>query len=225
MKKCNKCNIEIETKQLYCPLCHQVLSGETSPDFKEVYPEYISLTRQILPTTKKILLLTIVISIVILGLINIFAFNGTYWSLIPIGASLYGWFVVRVGVLSRRNMAFRLAFLTTLLIGLLILIDYRSFPDNNGWSVNYLMPILLFSCNLAISLIIWIRRLNYRDYFFYLLIVIIFSLVPLILVAFDVIIVLWPSLVAFGIAIFVLLFLIVFYPKSIKEEIKKRFHA
>jgi len=57
------------------------------------------------------------------------------------------------------------------------------------------------------------------------LIVIIFSLVPLILVAFDVIVVLWPSIVAFGVAIFILLFLIVFYPKSIKEEIKKRFHA
>jgi hypothetical protein len=225
MKKCDKCNIEIETNQKYCPLCHQVLSGETDPDFIEVYPEYISLTRKILPTTKKAILFLMVLSIVILGLINIFAYDGSYWSLIPIGSILYSWLVLRVGVLSRRNVAFRIAFLTTLLIGLLILIDYRSFPDNNGWSVNYLMPILLFSCNIAISAIIWIRRLNYRDYFFYLLIVIIFSLVPLILVAFDVIVVLWPSLVAFGVAIFILLFLIVFYPKSIKEEIKKRFHA
>jgi|AntAceMinimDraft_18_1070375.scaffolds.fasta_scaffold00003_11 CDP-diglyceride synthetase len=225
MKKCDKCNIEIETNQLYCPLCHQVLTGETDPDFKEVYPEYISLTRKILPTTKKALLISMILSIIILGLVNVLSFKGSYWSLVPIGSILYFWFVVRIGVLSRRNVAFRLAFLTTLLIGLLILIDFRSFPDNNGWAVDYLMPILLFSCNLAISVIIWIKRLNYRDYFFYLLIVIIFSLVPIILVVFDVIKVMWPSVVAFGVAIFILLFLVVFYPKSIKEEIKKRFHA
>ena len=63
MKKCDKCNIEIETKQEYCPLCHQILIGETDPNFIEVYPEYISLTRKILPTTKKALLLSMTLSI------------------------------------------------------------------------------------------------------------------------------------------------------------------
>ncbi|MBI9009769.1 MAG: hypothetical protein JEZ05_07045 [Tenericutes bacterium] len=225
MKKCDKCNIEIETKQLYCPLCHQVLTGETDPSFIEVYPEYVSLTRKILPTVKKTLLLLSILAIVIVALINTLAFNGVYWSLIPIGSTLYFWLLLRVGVLSRRNMAFRIAFLTVLLIALLVLIDYRTVPENNGWSFDYLMPLLLFSCNLAIFFIILVRRLNYRDYFFYLLIVIVFSLIPLILVAFDVLTILWPSLVAFGLALFILLFLIVFFPKTIKEELQKRFHA
>ena len=225
MKKCDKCNIEIETKQLYCPLCHQVLSGETDPSFIEVYPEYVSLTRKILPTVKKTLLLVSILAIVIVALINTLDFNGVYWSLIPIGSTLYFWLLLRVGVLSRRNMAFRIAFLTILLIALLVLIDYRTVPENNGWSFDYLMPLLLFSCNLAIFFIILVRRLNYRDYFFYLLIVIVFSLIPLILVAFDVLTILWPSLVAFGLALFILLFLIVFFPKTIKEELQKRFHA
>lgn len=225
MKKCNKCNITIETHQDYCPLCHQVLSGETKSSFKEIYPEYMSLRKKLLPTTKKVLLFSTIMSIVILALINILAFTGSYWSLIPIGSILYFWFVVRIGVLSRRNVAFRLAFLTTLLIGLLILVDYTSAMQNNGWSVDYLMPILLWSCNMAIAVIIWARRLNYRDYFFYLLIIIIFSLVPLILNIFNVLSVLWPSIVAFGVALFIFLFLIVFFPKSVKEELKKRFHA
>lgn len=225
MKKCDKCNITIETKQPYCPLCHQVLSGETDESFKEVYPEYVSIRRMVLPTTKKVLLFLTVLSIVILGVINWIYFDGQYWSLIPIGAIVYFWVLMRVGILSRRNIAFRLALLTTLLIVLLILIDFNSFPDNNGWSIDYLMPLLLLSCNLAISGIIWIKRLDYRDYFFYLLVIITFSLVPIILVFVKVITVAWPAIVAFGAAVFILLFIIFFFPKSIREEIKKRFHA
>lgn len=225
MKKCNKCNIEIETKQKYCPLCHQVLSGEVDPDFKETYPEYVSYNRPILPTTRKALLFMSTLSILVLVIVNWLTYNGTFWAVIPIGSIVYFWFIVRIGVLSRRNVAFRIALLTTLLIALLILVDYDSVPENNGWSIDYLMPLLLFSSNLAIFVMIWVKRLNYRDYFLYLLIIILFSIAPLFFVAFDVVEAVWPSIVSFGLALFILLFLIIFFPKSIKEEIKKRFHA
>jgi len=225
MKRCDKCNITIETKQKYCPLCHQVLSGETDESFREVYPEYVSIRRMVLPTTKKVLMFLTLISIIILGTINWMYFEGSYWSLIPIGGIAYFWFLLRIGILSRRNIAFRLGLGTVLLIVLLVLIDYSSFSENNGWSINYLMPLLLLSCNFAISIIIWIKRMNYRDYIFYLLIIIIFSLVPLALAAFKVLDVAWPSIASFGLAISILLFIIFFFPKSIKEEIKKRFHA
>ena len=225
MKKCDKCNIVIETNQLYCPLCHQVLSGETKPGFLETYPEYVSLRRQILPTTKKILLFLTIISIIVLGLINLLDDSGYYWSLIPIGSILYFWVLLRVGVLSKRNIAFKLGLLTILLILLLVYIDYTNVHETDGWSINYLLPLLLLSCNLAISAILWIKRLNYRDYFFYLLIIIIFSIVPLILAFVNVITVFWPSLASFALALSILLFVVFFFPKSIKEEIKKRFHA
>ncbi|MCK4551667.1 MAG: hypothetical protein KAU02_02030 [Tenericutes bacterium] len=225
MKKCDKCGITINTKQQYCPLCHQVLNGETYTDFKEVYPEYVSLRRQVLPITKKILLFFTIISIIILGIINIADRSGVYWSFIPIGSIIYFWFLVRVGVFSRRNIAFRIALLTVLLILLLIYVDYSTTIENDGWSTNYVMPILLLSSVLAITFIIWLRRINYRDYFFYLLIILTFSIVPLILAFANVVTVFWPSITAFGAATFILLFIIFFFPKSIKEEIKKRFHA
>lgn len=225
MKTCDKCNIVIETNQLYCPLCHQVLSGEAEPGFVETYPEYVSLRRQILPTTKKALLFLTILSIVILGVINLLDDSGYYWSLIPIGSILYFWVLLRVGVLSKRNIAFKLGLLTVLLILLLVYIDYSTVRETDGWSINYLLPLLLLSCNFAISGILWIKRLNYRDYFFYLLIIIIFSIVPLILAFVNVITVYWPSIAAFAFAISILLFVIFFFPKSIKEEIKKRFHV
>jgi len=225
MKTCDKCNIVIETNQLYCPLCHQVLSGESDKNFIETYPEYVSLRRQILPTTKKILLFLTIFSVVILGIINLSDDSEYYWSLIPIGSIIYFWFLVRVGVLSKRNIAFKLGLLTVLLILLLVYIDYSTVPETDGWSINYLLPLLLLSCNFAISVILWFKRLNYRDYFFYFLIVIIFSIVPLILAFVNVITVFWPSIAAFALALALLLFIVFFFPTSIKEEIKKRFHA
>jgi hypothetical protein len=35
----------------------------------------------------------------------------------------------------------------------------------------------------------------------------------------------WPAIMAFALAVSILLFIIFFFPKSIKDEIKKRFHA
>jgi len=223
MKHCDKCHIVIETNQKYCPLCHQVLQGKGDPSIPEVYPEYIPQRREILPITKKALLFVTVISILTLLGINLFNYTGVMWSFIPIGAILYFWAIVRFGILSKQNIAFKLAFLTTILIIILNLID-RNFGEHAGWALDYVTPFALLACNLAITVIIWVRRIDYRDYLFYLFTIIVFSLVPFILYLFHLITVLWPSVTAFGLAVFIFLFILFFFPKSIKDEFKKRFH-
>ena len=223
MKYCDKCHIEIETNKQYCPLCHQVLKGEGDPSIPEVYPEFVSQRREFLPLTKKVLLFLTLTSILILLGINWINYDGKLWSFIPVGGILYFWVVLRYGVLSKQNIAFKLALLTTILIGILNLID-QNYGIHQGWALNYVTPIALFACNLAISFIMWIKRINYRDYFFYLFTIIIFSLVPLILYLFHVITISWPSVTAFALAVFILLFIIFFFPKYIRDEIKKRFH-
>lgn len=225
MKHCNICHVDVKTNQKYCPLCHQVLEGEADPDYQELYPEYVPLRREILPLTKKVILFLTLVSALVLLAVNLLTWNGTFWSLIPIGGILYFWLIVRYGVLSKQNIAFKLALLTTFLVIILNLIDQNYGPvETRGWALDYVTPLAFLACNLAISVIIWVRRINYRDYIFYLIAILIFSLVPIILVLFDVINVAWPAIAAFGLALFILLFIIFFFPKSIKEEIKKRFH-
>ncbi|MBU1144359.1 MAG: hypothetical protein KJ971_00695 [Firmicutes bacterium] len=223
MKHCDKCQVDVDTTQKYCPLCHQLLKGEGDLTNPELYPEYIPQRRQVLPLTKKILLFVTVIAIVTLIGINLFDGSNTFWSLIPLGAILYFWTIVRYGILSKQNIAFKLAFLTSILIIILNLVD-QAYGDVQGWALNYVTPMSLLACNLAISFIIWIKRINYRDYLFYLMTIIIFSIIPIVLYLFDVITILWPSITALGLAVFILLFIIFFFPKSIKDEIKKRFH-
>ncbi|MBN2504280.1 MAG: hypothetical protein JXB20_02945 [Bacilli bacterium] len=225
MKHCDKCQVDILTNRKYCPLCHQVLSGENDPNLIEVYPEYVPMRREMLPITKKVLLFMTLVSILILLAINLLTWQDSFWSLIPIGGILYFWLIVRFGVLSKQNIAFKLAFLTTVLVAILNLIDQNyGDPETRGWALDYVTPFAFLACNLAISAIIWIRRINYRDYMIYLMSIIIFSLIPIVLALFNVIETKWPAISALGTAIFILLFIIFFFPKSIKEEIRKRFH-
>ena len=203
------------------------LTGE--PDLEqEFYPKNVTNIRKILPLTKKILLFITLSSIILILTINLLTYENTpyLWSLIPIGAILYFWSIVRYGILSKQNIAYRLALLTALLIFILNLIDqnFTTVEEAQGWALNYVTPLALFACNLAISFIIWIKRINYREYLIYLITIVVFSVVPVILYYTQVITILWPSIIAFSFAIFILLFIIFFYPKSIKEEIKKRLH-
>ncbi len=228
MKHCDKCHVDIRTEQKYCPLCHQVLTGDSDPNFKETYPDYVPLNRTVLPLTKRIMLFITVISILTLAIVNFFTYdsNPSLWSLIPIGATLYFWFVVRYGILSKQNIAFKLAFLTTILVLILNFIDQEVTlsVDDKGWALNYVTPLAFLACNLAISFIIWIKRINYREYLIYLLTILVFSLVPIVLLLVNVITEEWPAVASFGAALFILLVIIFFFPKSIKNEIKKRFH-
>ncbi|MCK7486957.1 MAG: DUF6320 domain-containing protein [Bacillus subtilis] len=133
--------------------------------------------------------------------------------------------MVRYGVLTRQNVAFRIAFLTTILILVLNLFD-QNYTDiaHRGWALNYFTPLALLACNVAILFIILIKRINYRDYLFYLMTILVFSVVPLILAFFRVITITWPALSAFSAAIMILFIIIFFFPKHIKDEITKRFH-
>ncbi|MFA5289975.1 MAG: DUF6320 domain-containing protein [Candidatus Izemoplasmatales bacterium] len=226
MKHCNKCLVDVETNQKYCPLCHQILDGENDPKFKEIYPEYVPLRREVLPITKKVILFLTLVTLITLLSVNFLTWNGKFWSLVPIGGVIYFWLIVRYGVLSKQNIAFKLFLLTTFMVIILNLIDQNyGDPELRGWALKFVTPFAFLACNFAISVIIWIRRINYRDYIFYLITILIFSLIPIVLVLFGVIKdVTWPSISAFAAAIFILLFIIFFFPKSIKEEIKKRFH-
>jgi len=225
MKHCDKCNVEVRSNRKYCPLCHQSLSGETPELPKEIYPEFVTLRREVQPFMKKLLTVASILAIVVLLTVDLIEADGKLFSLIPIGAILYFWLVVRYGILTKQNAAFRIAFLTTILILILNLFDQNiTDPTHRGWALNYVTPLLLLADNIAILGIILIKRINYRDYLFYLLTILFFSLIPLILAFFGIITIVWPSVATFSAAILILLVIVFFFPKHVKDEIRKRFH-
>lgn len=223
MKTCDKCKITINTSYEYCPLCHQSLKGNVEDNFSEIYPEQQKFIREILPITKRIVFFTTFVTILILIITNLLVQNNTIWSLLPIVSIIWFWLLIRIGVFSRSSVAFKMAGITVILILLIVFINLNKFSENL-WSINYAMPSLLTVCNLAIFTVMWIRRLNYREYLFHSFIVFVLSIVPVILYFTNVIELALPSIISFGISSLILLFIVIFYPKAIKEEIKKTFH-
>jgi hypothetical protein len=223
MKYCDKCGIKIHTNHDYCPLCHQTLTLLKEEEVIEKYPQTKSQLRPVSTMFKKVLMFLSTTGIIVLLTINFFTGFQRPWSLIPIGSIVYFWIFISVGFLSKTNIAAKLFIIFIVAIFFVYMIDELSASE--GWALDYVAPLLLFTCNLAISFIILIKRMNYRDYISYLFLIALFSIIPLILILLGVIAVLWPAITSFGLALFILLFIIFFFPKSIKDEIKKRFHA
>lgn len=223
MRYCNKCQITIKTNHQYCPLCHQTLEVDQEIKVVEKYPKFEGHFRPYKDLFKRILMFLSFTSIIILFLINVMTGLDRLWSLIPIGSTLFFWLFISVGIFSKHNIASKLFFITIFTIMFTYMIDELSY--SKGWALTYVTPLLLLSCNLAISLIIAVKKINYRDYISYLLLMVLFSLGLLLLVFSDLLEEVWPAYASIAFAVALLLFIIFFFPKSIKDEIKKRFHA
>ena len=232
MKHCDKCHVSVRSNKEYCPLCHQHLQGESTELEHEVYPEFLPSRREVLPLTKKILRTATFLAVILLVSLNWILYNGALWAIIPIGGILYFWLLVRYGVLTNQNVPFRIAFLTTILVAILVAYDirYGNYANQDAiyqssWALNYVLPLAMLAAAMAISFIIWLRRMNYREYLFYLMTIVVFSFVPLALFLLRIIRFAWRSVLAFSVALFILLVIVFFFPKYIKDEIRKRFHV
>lgn len=223
MKTCSQCGVHVKTVHHHCPLCHHELTGTMPEGCIEAYPPKTVTRRTLLPVTKKVLFTLTSVAIVTLVLINLLAPHETWWSLIPIGSVLYFWLVVRIGVFSRRNVAFRVAVLTIVLIAIVNLIDIF-YGGNKGWARHYVTPFILLSADLALGVLLWFKNTDYRDYLLYMLTIILFSLAPLVLYFIGLIDVLWPAVTVFGSALLMLWMITLFFPSAIRDEIKKRLH-
>ena len=86
------------------------------------------------------------------------------------------------------------------------------------------MPIVCCFAMLEMAIVANIQRLNIEDYIGYLIIDIIFGIVPLILLVFKVVNIVYPSIVCVLASIVSLTALILFEGKALKAEIVRRIH-
>ena len=112
MKTCNKCNITISTDNDYCPLCHQTLSGSVDENHVELYPHMNIKNKNLSPKAQKIILFFTILSIIVLSIINVIHKGSGFWSLIPIGAIVYLWLLIKFVVFTRSSSIVRITTIT-----------------------------------------------------------------------------------------------------------------
>ncbi|HHW99907.1 MAG TPA: hypothetical protein GX740_01205 [Acholeplasmataceae bacterium] len=222
MKRCNKCNLEVNSIRKTCPLCLSVLESDGQIYYKK-YP-----TPKIIPHKRSLVLRILaflsIVAIIACLIINVMTYkkSGTLWSIIVIFNIGYFWLLIKSTFKKEGNVPIRLVIQTIAISLLLAVIDY--FTDKSRWSVNYVIPFITMASLLSILSLSIGSKSRYINYFLHIITAVLLAFVPIILWLVKLATVLWPSLAAASLAAATLIGMIVIGDKETKEEIKKRFH-
>ena len=222
MKKCLKCNLEVNSVRKTCPLCLSILESDEK-QYEKHYP-----SPKFLPI-KKNLVLRILAFLSIIGIFASIVINYmTYkkgdnlWSVIVIFNIAYFWLLVKSTFRKEGNIPVRLVIQTIAISLLLIVIDF--FGGDKGWAINYAVPFVIMASLLSIVSLSIGSKQRYVNHFPHIITAILLGFIPIILYMFDLVDVPWPSLAAAFLSFVTIIGIVIFGDKDTKEEIKKRFH-
>ncbi|MDR7811602.1 DUF6320 domain-containing protein [Lacrimispora sp.] len=159
----------------------------------------------------------------VLGMINYATYSGSLWSIIAIGLMAYTALTVEYSVLRHANLASKILLQTVAAQILLVALDHST--GYNGWSVNYGIPSTILFADLSIVFLILVNRMNWQSYFMYQIAVTVFSFIPLILWATGLLTRPFLALFTVTVTVIILAVTIVLGDRSVKTELKRRFHV
>ena len=220
MKHCEKCNVEVNTKLDYCPLCFNNLSGESTEP--KIYEASKDKPREIIKShkTRKIFILISLAIITVCALINYFTETPLWSGIVALGI-LYLWILVKHTIASDRNVFEKLFLQVITIIGLLILTNYVS---GGGWFLEYVFPSILCFIVIVLDFILMIskKRKNYEISFLIAeLLVLIASIVFVCIDALDFKLL---HIITLAVTALSIVSLIVMDGKNIMQEISKKIH-
>jgi len=222
MKKCLKCNLEVNSVRKTCPLCLSILEADDL-EYEKKYP-----TPKFLPI-KKSLLLRMLAFLSIVGIfssivINLMTYDKdeTIWSVIVIFNIAYFWLLIKSTFKREGNVPIRLVIQTIAISLLVYVIDI--FSGNKGWAINYVIAFITMASLLSIVSLSIGSKQRYINHFPHIITAILLGFIPIILYAFNLVDIVWPSLAAAFLSFITIIGIIIFGDRDTKEEIKKRFH-
>lgn len=221
MKTCNRCQVQVLDDTKICPLCKSVLADDDGVKGESTYPDIEVNIRSFTIFKRIILFLSIVAGIVSI-LVNYFWYTGVLWSLITTAAIMYFWAAVIFAVKNHANLASKILVQAISASALLVVIDYVI--GYTGWAVNYVVPNILSLANIATLIIIIVNRMDWHDYVIYQIMIGLLGFVPVILYAVGVIHYPIIPIICAGISLASLAGTFIFGEKTVKSELKRRFH-
>ncbi|MEG0614511.1 MAG: DUF6320 domain-containing protein [Oscillospiraceae bacterium] len=219
MKFCRSCKLSIENNLDRCPLCGNI-TDKTDDKFNDDYPivkkSFIS---QII--NRAILFLTIAVSIVTI-FINLTVSTQYPWSVVAIVGVIYLGITTKFIIEKSHNYGLLSLFHVLLSCAIVAAVD--SVFGFAGWSVDYVIPFIIISGSLSISIVSIIKPFKYKEYIVYLLIIAVLGIVPLILYFSGIAKVFWTNAVCVIYSACVVLAMFIFTRRRLNAELKRRLH-
>ncbi len=185
-----------------------------------IYPEKIKAKKS--DKIIKILVGCSILIAVILVAINKLTTPEIHWAGIVNAGILYTWIVVIYAIKKNINIAGHVLLQTIAISILVIYMDYKL--GNQGWSTNIVVPIIIMIANLTMLVLTIVSHKKYIKYGIYQLIIILFSMLPVIFITEHIVQNKTLSIIASGISILNFILCLALCAKDVKEVIVRKFH-
>ena len=169
--------------------------------------------------------LSLVFVSVLAGIVNLATYRQIpfKWSLLTVGAAAYVAMTLKFSVMRHASLSGILVRQCLGIQAILLLID--TLTGLHGWSVDYAIPCVVLFEVAAILLMMLVNRLNWQSYFMYQIAITVLSFIPLIFWKIG-----WtrhPLLTVLSVVISVaaLLATVLLGDRSVKRELRRRFHV
>lgn len=185
-----------------------------------IYPQKIKAKK-----SDKIIKILISVSIgiaLILLLINKLTTPNIPWAALANAGILYSWITVIYSVRKNVNIAGHVLLQTISISVLTIYIDYKL--GMKGWAINIAIPIMIMIANVTMLVLTIVSYKKYIKYAIYQLIIVIFSMLPVVFVTENIVQNKTLSVIASGISVLNFIFCLVLCAKDVKEAIIRKFH-
>ena len=144
------------------------------------------------------------------------------WAAIANGGIIYVWIVLFYSIRKNINIAGHVLLQTIAISLLTIYIDYEL--KFKGWSIDIVVPILVIISNITMLVLTIVSHKDFIKYAIYQLLIVLFSLLPIILVTENMVQNKTLSIVASVISILNLGLSLILCARDVKEAVIRKFH-
>lgn len=220
MRYCSHCKVNVRGKRDKCVLCENILEEESNAKSEEIFPK-------IPPFYESHLALKIMVFISIVALVVSFGINMIFssninWPMLFMLAVISIWIGVIIIIQKRYHIPKKILWQVIIISVLAVLWDYKT--GWRGWSIDYIIPIACVSAMIIMYITAKVMKLSVRDYITYVFLAGIFGIIPILFIIFNLVDVVYPSIISIGFSIILLSAIFIFQGKEIKDEITKRMH-
>lgn len=221
MQHCPKCKVSVNGDKICCPLCQGELAGEGEPE-REAFPK--------LPPPKytrnfilRLISFLCIIAIVISISMNIMIPTRVWWSAFVSLGVVSAWITLSVAFLYRKkvykNITLQLFIIT------LLSIFWDIVTGMHGWSFDFVIPGCCLISSITIASLSRILKSKPTDYMIYLILANVYGFVPILLIVFGQVGIIYPSVTCVAISLIITVGLILFAGRDMKEQLGRKLHV
>lgn len=185
-----------------------------------IYPKKISANKS--GKLIKILLLSSVILAIILILINKLTTPNVSWAALTNGGIIYVWITVIYSIRKNTNIAGHVLIQTLAISLLMVFIDYKL--GFQGWSIEISIPIVIMISNITMLILTIVSYKKYIKYAIYQLVIVLFSMLPIVFIEEKMVNNPVLSIVASSISVLNFILCLILCARDVKEAIVRKFH-